>query len=263
MIDTPNLKSIDINDISKLTQQDMLGALNPDSIAPAVTSEAPREPQSDFFAMPLGRRTVEIRKWKVKDRLTLKKSFNANDAELQVEKTLKILVWNCINGKIALNKDELEYVFAQIRRHSIGDAVEFQYTCQNPDCNKLATQKMYISQIWRPQFQELRNFGDFEFQEIQNIDYYNKKMQEYNYSSMIDLALHIKTYKGQPMSDTEYLKIFENLNTDEMDSILDTWEAMVFHLDRYNSMICPHCQTENGFDFDEIPNLIPPVWFRR
>lgn len=258
MVDTSNLKSIDISDIDKLSQQDMLGALNPDSIAPQEAA-----PQNDYFAIALGRRNVEIRKWKVKDRLTLKKSFNSGDAEAQIEKTLKILVWNCINGKIALNKDELEYVFAQIRRHSIGDAIEFQYTCQNPECNKLAAQKMCISQIWRPQYQALRNFGDFEFQEIQNIDYYNKKMKEYNYSSMIDLALHIKTYKRQPMSDIEYLKIFENLNTDEMDSILDTWEAMAFHLDRYNSMICPYCGHENGFDFDEIPNLIPPIWFRR
>lgn len=256
MVDTSNLKPIDINDISKLSQQDMIGALNPDSIEPQ------DKPQSDFFAIPLGRRTIEIRKWKVKDRITLKKSFT-KDEELQTEKTLKILVWNCINGKIGLNKDELEYVFAQIRRYSIGDEIEFQYTCQNPDCNKLATQKMKISEIWKPKYKELRNFGDFELQEIQNPDYYNKKMQEYNYGSMIDFALHIKTYKGKQLSDSEYLKIFENLDTDEMDEILDTWEAMTFHLDRYNSMICPYCGHENGFDFDEIPNLIPPIWVRR
>lgn len=255
-MNTSNLQSIDISDIGKLTQQDMVDELNLDSPEP--------EPKpSEYFTIPLGRRNVEIRKWKVKDRQTLKKSFNTSDADAQVERTLKILVWNCINGKIALNKDELEYVFAQIRRHSIGDSTEFQYTCQNPECNKLATQKVNISEIWRPKYQELRNFGDFELQEIQNIDYYNKKIKEYDYSSMIDFALHIKSYKGEQLSDEKYLKIFEDLTTSEMDEILDTWESMAFSLDRNNSMVCPHCGTENTFEFDEIPNLIPPIWFRR
>lgn len=251
MINADNITQFDLNTGA---------AIQPDT----GESQGTEEPKKDeYFTIPLGRRNIRIRKWKVKDRNTLKKSLQITDPDKQTENTLKILVWNCIEGKIPLNKDELEYVFAQIRLHSIGDKVTFKYTCSNPECSKLNTKSVKISDIWRPKFSELQNIGDIEIQEVQNADYYNKKMAEYNYGSLYDLILHIKSIGGKQYKENEIIEYFENMDTLDADKILDAWEKMAFSLDRDNTLICEKCGNENVFEFDEIPELIPPIWFKR
>lgn len=285
---------IDYNEIKDLSQEDLLSALDPSTIEPAQdtqdmqnvpigkdlqigkvskTTQTKQTTQSsqdlskdkigEYFTIPLGRRNIAIRKWKVKDRITLKKTFQTQDPDKQAETTLKILVWNCLQEKIALNQEELEYLFAMLRVYSIGDSVEFKYTCTNPDCGKLVSEKVKISQIWRPKFSDLHNIGGIEIGEVKNSQFYNKRMREMQYSTLEDLILHITAIDGKEYSETELLEHFENMDISEADGILEQWEAMAFSLDKMNTLICPYCRTENEFEFDEIPELIPPVWFKR
>lgn len=277
MINQENIPSISIDAIQKLNEGDILNALNPDSIAPSNAldkgptetepSNAPSK-ESEFKCFQLGRRIIEYRNWKVKDRLLLKKAFRTNDSDKQAEATLQILVWNCLKEKVPLNKDELEYLFANIRASSIGPSVDFKYTCSNPECSKLNTECMRISNIWKPKFKTKLcdisvNNITIEVQEVQNANYYNKKMLENDYSSMWDLILHIKTINSQTLKEAEILELFENLDTKDADAILENWENQVFSIDRVNTLVCPKCGFNNEFEFDEIPELIPPIWFKR
>lgn len=251
------MKEIDFNEIKNLDNADIMSALQESQVPP---SEPVKDP---YQSLQLGRRVIRFRKWKVKDRITLKNSLQNADTEKQGENTLKILVWNCLEGNVPLNQDELEYTFAKIREASIGDTIEFKYTCSNPECSKLNTEKMKISKIWRPKYSQLQSIGDIELQEIQNPEYYNKKMKELNYSSLCDLILHIKSIDGKELSETELFDYFEDMDTIDADKILEQWENIAFSIDRKNTLLCPHCQNESDFEFDEIPNLIPPLWFKR
>lgn len=229
--------------------------------------EEPKKDE-DWKAIRLGNRAIHIRKWKVKDRLKLKKFLQTTqDQTKQQEGTLNILVFGCIQEEIGLNKDELEYMFTQIRIHSIGDDAEFSYNCQNEECLKLNKAKMKVSTIYKPKFGKIEDIRTpnlyIQLQEIQNPKYYNKRMLADGYADITDLILHIKSINNEELNEAQILKLFEDLDTDEMDYILDLWDEMRFTLDRRNSLLCDYCTAENEFEFDEIPNLIPPIWFRR
>lgn len=236
--------------------------------AKSVEEELLDSKNETWKAIRLGARPLHIRKWKVRDRLKLKKfAQSQQDAQKQQEGTLQILVFGCIQEQIGLNKDELEYMFAQLRTHSIGDETEFSYNCTNLECNKLNKAKMKVSQIYKPEFGKIDDIKTenlyIQLQDIQNPKYYNKKMLENQYDDLTDLVLHIKTINGKELKEREILAMFEELDTDEMDYIFDIWDSMRFTINRENTLICEHCGAENTFEFDEIPNLIPPIWFRR
>lgn len=222
----------------------------------------------EYKPLKIGTRTLKVRNWKVRDRLKLKEYLSQNPNELkQQEFTLETLVYNCLETPAALNEDELEYLFTQLRINSIGDDVDFKFTCSNPDCNETVDVKLKVSKIYKPNFTELKDIriGEnvIELQEIKNVEYYNRKMKESKSPSFTDLVLHIKTLNGETLSEQAILKKFEDLDTKEMDEILDKWDSMRFTISRENELKCPHCGKTETFIFDEIPNLIPQKWFKR
>ena len=275
------MKNMDLSNMLGALQESELEFLDSDSVIPAPLTKAEQlqtpqnfteqlqtEIDSPYRTIQLGNRTISVRKWKVKDRIKLRNALlsETNDKKRQ-ELIMRILVFGCIKDEIGLNSDELEYVFASIRELSIGNEIKFQYICTNPECSKNVESQLKISDILRPQYgvpgDIITDNVRIEYQDIQNHSYYNKKLKETNYSSAVDLILHIKTLNGSKMKESELFSYFEELDTDVMDKILDIWDNMRFSLDRTNTLVCPHCQTENIFEFDEIPNLIPPNWFKR
>ena len=87
----------------------------------------------DYIDLNVGNKIVKIRKWKVKDRENFKKDLlkNKDSAEKVAKVTLDNLVYNCLDKEYALNPDEIQYVFNNIRINSISDEVEFKYICKN------------------------------------------------------------------------------------------------------------------------------------
>ena len=229
----------------------------------------PKGFNSDTYkSLKLGNRVINVRNWKVRDRIKLKDLLKDTPSEKrQQEIILDTLVYNCVEGKVALNEDELEYLFAQLRINSIGDEINFKYTCPNLDCNEQVEMKLRISEIYKPKFKKLGSITvgniSLELQEIQNIEYYNRKMKESTTPSLTDLVLHIKTLNSEQKSENQILHIFEELDTKDMDSILDKWDTMRFTLDRVNSLKCPYCGKEEEFEFDEIPDILPQTWLKR
>lgn len=221
-----------------------------------------------FQPLKLGNRTISVRNWKVRDRLKLKESLkNTSNETKQQEITLDILVYGCLEKPVALNEDELEYLFTMLRVNSIGDEVKFKFTCPNTDCNAENEIKLKPSKIYKPSFKELKNIKvpgiDIELQEVRNVEYYNSKIKTSTSPSLTDLILHIKTINGEMKSEEMINRIFEELDTKVMDEILDKWDEMRFTISRENKLKCPVCNAEEEFYFDEIPNLIPEKWFRR
>ena len=221
-----------------------------------------------YKPLKIGNRTINVRNWKVRDRIKLKELLKeANSEKKQQEIILDVLVYNCIEGKVALNEDELEYLFAQLRVNSVGDDIRFKYTCPNEDCNEQVELGLKISNVYKPKFKKLSNITvsniNIELQEVQNIDYYNRKMKESTTPSLTDLILHIKSLNNEQKSENQILHIFEELDTKDMDTILDKWDSMRFTLDRVNNLKCPYCGREESFEFDEIPDILPQTWLRR
>lgn len=221
-----------------------------------------------FRPIKIGNRSIKARNWKVKDRLALKEAYKNTESEIKAqEKTLEILVYGCLEEPVALNENELEYLFTQLRVNSIGDDIDFRFTCSNENCNETSTIKLKVSKIYKPKFGELKNIKvgelDIELQDIKNPDYYNKRLKSSVSPSLDDLILHIKTINSQTMSEDKIIRIFDELDTKEMDEILDKWDSMRFTMNRENVIKCPVCGKEETFEFDEIPNLIPQNWLKR
>ena len=221
-----------------------------------------------YKPLKLGNRTIGVRNWKVRDRIKLKDLLkDAPTEKRQQEIILDTLVYNCVEGKVALNEYELEYLFAQLRANSIGDEFPFEYTCPNLDCNEQVRMDLKISDVQKPEFKKLGTITvgniNLELQDVQNVEYYNRKMKESSTPSLTDLVLHIKTLNGEQKSENQILHIFEELDTKDMDSILDKWDAMRFTLNRVKVLKCPYCGKEEEFEFDEIPDILPKAWLKR
>lgn len=221
-----------------------------------------------FRPIKVGNRVIKARNWKVKDRLMLKEAFKNVESEIKAqEKTLDILVYNCLEEQVPLNENELEYLFAILRVNSIGDDVEFRWTCSNENCNQISKTSLKVSKIYKPKFGELKDIKvndiSIELQEVKNVEYYNKRIRSSSSPSLDDLILHIKTVNGQTMSEDKIQRVFDELDTKDMDAILDKWDEIRFTIDRSNKVKCEHCGKEEEFEFDEIPNMIPQNWLKR
>lgn len=221
-----------------------------------------------YRPLKLGLRTVNVRNWKVRDRIKLKELLrDAQSEKKQQDIILDTLVYGCLESKAALNEDELEYLFASLRVNSIGDDVTFKYTCPNLDCNEQINAQLKITDIYKPEFKKLTNIevGDIKLElcDVQNVEYYNRKIKETSTPSLTDLILHIKSVNGEAKSENQILHIFEELDTKDMDAILDKWDTMRFTLNREKTLKCPFCGKEETFEFDEIPDILPQAWLKR
>ena len=49
-----------------------------------------------------------------------------------------------------------------------------------------------------------------------------------------------------------------------MDKISEAFEKMIFKIEsREHTVTCTHCGANSRFNFDEIPDIIPPKWLKR
>jgi hypothetical protein len=206
-------------------------------------------------------KTFKFRKWKVKD----KKKYLENIQSTPMSR--EALVYDCMEDKkIALDEEEIKYVLIQIREASIKDPIEYTFTCEN--CNGQYDYSAKLSEIITL---DGSNVGEivsgstsFEMGHVQNRDFYQglvlSALHEED-KELIDFMLHIKSFNGNDGFTFDMLNDFvSNMDVKEFEVAFDKWQKMKLTTNNVSSVICPHCNHEEWYQFDALPGFFPASW---
>ena len=211
----------------------------------------------------LGNKELTIRKWKAKEK---KEFLNTVRKSETLDSLQDVLVYNCIEEKVALNAEEFKYMMTQIRSYSLGDEIELEFYCDSCKSKFLNTVK--LSEIVKPVFSNTNEIKTKNYKikmsTIKNVDYYkevikNNPTEEKDY----DFYLRIDSINADDsLSLEEIVDLFNEMDIDEFDSIFDQWEAIRFKIDDVTEISCKKCESTVKYSFDEIPGFFPPSWFK-
>lgn len=222
----------------------------------------------EYHPIKLGNRTINVRKWRVRDRNNFKEELKSTSGDFSELKAIqKTLLFSVLETPTALNKDERDYLLILLRAENIGDTVDFSYNCAK--CQKQVNHKLKIKDVYKLKFGEPTDINidgiELKFQEIQNADFYNAKISQPDSTELDDLILHLKSFNGEETLGFDDLENkFNDLEITTMDKIFDEYEKFNFQIvSRVKELTCSHCKNKEKFDFQEIPGLIPEKWLVR
>ena len=211
----------------------------------------------------LNNREITIRKWKAKEK---KEFLNTVRNSESLDTLQDVLVYNCIEEKVALNADEFKYVLTQIRSYSLGDEIELEFFCDSCKTKFLNTIK--LGSVVKPLISDKKEIKSKNYKiklgEIRNVDFYKETTkanptEERDY----DFYLRIQSINGDDsMTLDEIVQLFDEMDIDEFDSIFNQWEDIRFKIDDSADISCKNCETVVKYSFDEIPGFFPPSWFK-
>lgn len=205
-------------------------------------------------------KTIEFRKWKVKDRKSLMSANN--DVERR-----KALVYNCIKDQnIALDNEEFNFVLEKIRSVSVKDKLNYTLTCD--ECGKDFNLSVDIEDLIDCSFSDFEPlvYNDLiiEIQDIKNRDFYENTIvtvTDEQERFLYDLALHIKSINGNSsMSFQSVIDFLQDLDLDVYSSIYEQFNKIRFRCINLQSVECPHCHGETVFNFNDFPGFFPKSW---
>ena len=205
---------------------------------------------------------LTIRKWKAKEK---KEFLNTVRTNQSLDSLQDVLVYNCIEEKVALNAEEFKYIMTQIRSYSLGNEIELEFYC---DCCKskfLSTIKLdeIIKPIISNKFDIKTKNYKIKLGSVRNVDFYKETikknpLEEKDY----DFYLRIESINADDsMTLEEIVELFNEMDIDEFDSIFNQWEDIRFKIDDVADIACIKCDNSVKYSFDEIPGFFPPSWF--
>lgn len=211
----------------------------------------------------LNNRTINFRKWKVKDRNNFVKA--TNDIERRYA-----LVYNCLEDpNTPLDMEEYNYMLLMIRSLSLTPILTYTLKCVNPNCGKIYTTNVDISE-------NLKNIKPCPYNDIvidnikikiQRIK--NQKAYEEHINSttspftryLMDFCLHIKSINDSEILTLDDVFNFMNeLDVDAFEGIMTQWEDQRFKVDMKGYIECPHCHENVLYSFDDLPDFFPKSW---
>lgn len=207
----------------------------------------------------VGGKELEIRKWKGSD----KKHFLAalKKKDLVLTEVMNTLVYDCIEGKVALSPDEFKYVLSRIRAYSLGENFKVEFFCDG--CGKIFKKTLQLKDTVRYTYKPLTEINvdgvKIKLGEIRNKDFYIKKIEE---DIEYDFLLRIQEINGNESFSLEDLEsLFDELDVSTLTDIAVIWEDHRFKIDDVNTVQCD-CGKDHTYKFDEIPEFLPTDWFK-
>lgn len=213
-------------------------------------------------------KSIKFRKWKIKDKRKFSENSFTVDEDNEIIDSTSPLVYDCLeNPNIILSPEEFRYVFTQIRKESLGNDIEFEFTCAS--CESKFNKTLKLTEIVKPMGTK---YSDIVVKNIKlgigdiiNKEFYESKIgacisesEEY----LVDFLLHINSINNKEnFTYDELVTYFDNLDVDISEEILEKWEAQKFYIDDTVEIECPECKVKEIYSFDEIPGFIPESWY--
>jgi DNA-directed RNA polymerase subunit RPC12/RpoP len=209
-----------------------------------------------YTEVDLGHKIVHIRKWKSKDRKAFKKIFTDKTDENTIDqKIVNTLVRTCVQEDVALTYEELQYILIKIRELSISPSFDFEYKCKKCNTNNKSTHEIKdIITFTSAPFEDITVDNlHLELQEIQNAKIYFEKSKQDEFDENMELAFHIKKINDKFAKFDDVVDMFDDMDVDKLDVILEQYNKMAFKLKNDKSFKCEDCGHIQKFEFDEIP----------
>lgn len=205
-------------------------------------------------------KVIEFRKWKVKDR----KNFSTAQGALEKRKAL---VYNCLKDpEIALDNEEYNFILEKIRAVSIKDEIGYNLQCSN--CGKEFSLYVNINDVTDCAFSDYHPIEvediKIELQDVKNRDFYESAMKvvkDINEKYITDFALHIKSINdNNSLSFQDVVNFILDLDIDIYEEIFKQWDLIRFKCVNLQSVVCPHCNKETIYNFNDFPGFFPKSW---
>lgn len=135
-------------------------------------------------------KTVEYRPFLVKEEKLFMQAQESEDSGVII-RTLRDVINNCIQDEDVsfdqFTQYDLEWVFLQLRKKSIGENIEIYHTCENPDCGKKIKLNLNLDNV------ELEDLTQYQLSKDVSIDdKISLKLKQIKINEMIKLESSIK-----------------------------------------------------------------------
>jgi rubredoxin len=209
--------------------------------------------------LDLGNKTINIRKWKGKDKKKFISSLQKKDID-EIE-VMQSLVYDCVEEDVVLSVDEFRYVLSRIRALTLGEEISIDFYCKN--CGIIHKETFNLKDAIRFNYKPRKtlevNDVKIELGDIRNKEFYIKKIAE---DEIYDLLLRIVSFNSDnTFTLDELVDKLDELDLDVLDEIMKQYNESKFSIDSINTVTCPECKTEVKYDFDELPGFFPESWF--
>ena len=216
------------------------------------------------LVLPSTEETIKYRPFLVKEQkllLLAQESENKKDMLDAISQIIENCTFGKINSKEAYVFD-VEYVFLQIRRKSIGDKITLNLLCNDDGITRVPTE-IDLNDV-------KVEIGDNHTNKIQLTDdvqlimtypkiYTIKDINPDNSYDIVVKCVHQitegdKIYERVDMSDEDLIEFIESMNTDNLNSVLDFFDTMP-KIKHQIKVINPNTNVENTINMEGIESF--------
>ena len=216
------------------------------------------------LVLPSTEETIKYRPFLVKEQKLLLLAQESENKKEMLD-AISQIIENCTFGKINSKEAyvfDVEYVFLQIRRKSIGDKITLNLLCEDDGTTRVPTEidlndiKVEIGENHTNKIQLT--------DDVQLIMTYPKiyTIQDINPDNSYDIVTKCvhqitegdKIYEKVDMSDADLIEFIESMNTDNLNDVLDFFDTMP-KIKYQTNIINPNTNVENTINMEGIESF--------
>ena len=216
------------------------------------------------LVLPSTEETIKYRPFLVKEQkllLLAQESENKKEMLDAISQIIENCTFGTINGKESYVFD-VEYVFLQIRRKSIGDKITLNVLCEDDGTTRVPTEidlsdiKVEVGENHTNKIQLTDDIQlIMSYPKIYTIDSINS---DNSYDIVVKCVHQItegdKIYERVDMSDEDLIEFIESMNTDNLSSVLDFFDTMP-KIKHQIKVINPNTNVENTINMEGIESF--------
>ena len=216
------------------------------------------------LVLPSTEETIKYRPFLVKEQKLLLLAQESKNKKEMLD-AISQIIENCTFGKINGKESyvfDVEYVFLQIRRKSIGDKITLNLLCNDDGITRVPTEidlNDVKVEIGDNHTNKIQLTDDVQlimtYPRIYTIDSINS---DNSYDIVVKCVHQItegdKIYERVDMSDEDLIEFIESMNTDNLSSVLDFFDTMP-KIKHQIKVINPNTNVENTINMEGIESF--------
>ena len=216
------------------------------------------------LVLPSTEETIKYRPFLVKEQKLLLLAQESKNKKEMLD-AISQIIENCTFGKINGKESyvfDVEYVFLQIRRKSIGDKITLNILCEDDGITRVPTEidlNDVKVEIGDNHTNKIQLTDDVQlimtYPRIYTIDSINS---DNSYDIVVKCVHQItegdKIYERVDMSDEDLIEFIESMNTDNLSSVLDFFDTMP-KIKHQIKVINPNTNVENTINMEGIESF--------
>ena len=217
------------------------------------------------LVLPSTEETIKYRPFLVKEQKLLLLLAQESENKKEMLDAISQIIENCTFGKINSKEAyvfDVEYVFLQIRRKSIGDKITLNLLCNDDGITRVPTEidlNDVKVEIGDNHTNKIQLTDDVQlimtYPRIYTIDSINS---DNSYDIVVKCVHQItegdKIYERVDMSDEDLIEFIESMNTDNLSSVLDFFDTMP-KIKHQIKVINPNTNVENTINMEGIESF--------